>query len=131
MGAPGDAIVGLVRDVARAVVDETLPAAVERLVPAILHQVKRALEDEKKTASATVYVTVRVAAEMMSIHPSTVRKLIADGKLGRYSVEGQLRVMVSDIHAYMAREGGPASPTIDLNQRALAILSDTKPRNDV
>jgi excisionase family DNA binding protein len=68
------------------------------------------------------YVTVKEAAGMMTAHPVTIRKLIADGKLGRYSVEGQLRVKVSDIHAYMAR-AGQSSPTIDLDERARALLS--------
>jgi hypothetical protein len=66
---------------------------------------------------------------MISAHPSTVRKLVAEGKLGKFTVEGQLRVKVSDIHAYLARDGGPTSPTVDLNERALAILRD-KPRNN-
>ncbi len=68
------------------------------------------------------YVTVKEAARIMAAHPVTVRKLMADGKLGRYSVEGQLRVKVSDIHAYMAR-AGQSSPTIDLEERARALLS--------
>lgn len=71
---------------------------------------------------APTYVTVKEAGRIMTAHPVTVRRLIADGKLGRYSVEGQLRVKVSDIHAYMAR-AGHASPTLDLEERARALLS--------
>lgn len=77
-----------------------------------------------------MYVRIPTAAEMMSAHPSTVRKLVAEGKLGRYTVEGQSRIKVSDVHAYLARQGGAPSPTIDLNQRALAILAHSKPRNN-
>lgn len=68
------------------------------------------------------YVTVKEAGRIMTAHPVTVRRLMAEGKLGRYSVEGQLRVKVSDIHAYMAR-AGQCSPTIDLQDRARALLS--------
>jgi excisionase family DNA binding protein len=71
---------------------------------------------------------VKEAARIMSAHPATVRKLMADGKLGRYSVEGQLRVKVSDIHAYMSREGQP-SPTISLDERALQIIAQHKAKN--
>jgi hypothetical protein len=34
----------------------------------------------------------------------------------------QLRVKLSDVHAYMAREGQP-SPTISLDERALEIVT--------
>ena len=68
------------------------------------------------------YITVKEAARIMGAHPSTVRKLVAAGKLSRYSVEGQLRIKVADLHAYLAREPQPGPP-IDLDRRALEILS--------
>jgi excisionase family DNA binding protein len=124
-----EALSALVCEIARAVADEVIPLAIDRAVPKIITEVRRVIDADERIGSA-MYVRAQTAAEMMSAHPSTVRKLVAEGKLGKYTVEGQLRIKVSDIHAYLAREGGPASPTIDINQRALAILSQSRPRND-
>ncbi len=114
----------------RVVIDQVVPEIVERLLPAIIAEARKAADGEQRDGTGPVYVPVKTAAAMMSAHPVTVRRLIADGKLGRYSVEGQLRVKVTDIHAYMARAGGPSSPTIDIHERAVAILASTTPRND-
>ena len=129
MSAALDAIAGLVKEMARAVVDEAAPTLVEKLAPTVIREVMKVLNEERRKEGNAIYVTVRLAAQMMSAHPSTVRKLLNDGKLGRFSVEGQLRVKVSDVHAYMAREGG-VSPAIDINERALAILGQTRAKND-
>lgn len=67
------------------------------------------------------YVSVTEAAEIAGVHPSTVRKLIASGKLGRYSVEAHVRIKIADLHAYMAREPRPGPP-LDLDRRAAEIL---------
>jgi excisionase family DNA binding protein len=93
------------------------------LRPAIALAIKDAGVGTAETSPT--YVTVKEAARIMTAHPVTVRRLIADGKLGRYSVEGQLRVKVSDIHAYMAR-AGQSSPTIDLDERARQLLSRSR-----
>jgi excisionase family DNA binding protein len=124
-----DSLSSLVREIVRAVADEVIPLAIDRALPKIITEVRRVIDADERS-SAGMYVRAQAAAEMMSVHPSTVRKLVAEGKLGRHTVEGQLRIKVSDIHAYLAREGGAASPTIDINERALAILSRAKPRND-
>jgi excisionase family DNA binding protein len=108
--------------------DELLARTVKAVIRESLDDLRPAIASALKDAGAgqdrtsPTYVTVKEAARMMTAHPVTVRKLIADGKLGRYSVEGQLRVKVSDIHAYMAR-AGQSSPTIDLDERARALLS--------
>lgn len=119
-----------VREIAQAVADDVIPQAIDRALPKIVAEVRRVIDAETRSVAGAMYVRAQTAAEMMSAHPSTVRKLVAEGKLGRYTVEGQLRIKVSDIHAYLAREGGAASPTIDINERALAILSQSRPRND-
>src|SRR5260370_39708751 len=124
-----DAITGLMKEMARAVVDEAAPVLIEKLAPTMVHEVKKALDEERRTEGNAIYVTVRIAAEMMTAHPSTVRKLLSEGKLGRFSVERQLRVKVSDIHAYMAREVG-VPPAIDINERALVILGQSRAKND-
>lgn len=121
-----DGLSTLVREIARAVADEVVEKAIDRALSQIVAEVKRIVDEEARSAAGGIYLRVQAAAEMMSAHPSTVRKLVAEGKLGRYSVEGHLRIKASDIHAYVAREGGAPSPTIDLNQRALAILARTK-----
>jgi excisionase family DNA binding protein len=118
-----------VEEIARAVIDQAIPSLLDRVLPKVIAEVKNTLDADTRTAAGAVYVKVQTAAEMISAHPSTVRKLVAEGKLGKFTVEGQLRVKVSDIHAYLARDGGPTSPTVDLNERALAILRD-KPRNN-
>jgi excisionase family DNA binding protein len=92
-----------------------------RALPTLVTEMREMLAQEGTEKGNATYVTVKAAAELMSAHPATVRRLIAAGKLGRYSVESQARVKVSDIHAYMAREGC-TSPTVDLEERALAIL---------
>lgn len=120
---------GFIEEIAHAVVDEAIPTLLDRLVPKVVAEVKKALDADTRHVAGAAYVKVQTAAEVMSAHPATVRKLVADGKLGRFTVEGQLRVKVSDIHAYLARDGGPSSPSVDLNERALAILSQ-KPRNN-
>ena len=125
-----DGISAFVREIAQAVAAEVIPQAIDRALPKIVAEVRRVIDAETRNVAGAMYVRAQTAAEMMSAHPSTVRKLVAEGKLGRYTVEGQLRIKVSDIHAYLAREGGASSPTIDINERALAILSQSKPRND-
>jgi excisionase family DNA binding protein len=97
-----------------------LRESIDDLRPAIAGAIKEAGLGTVQPGST--YVTVKEAARIMTAHPVTVRKLMAKGKLGRYSVEGQLRVKVSDIHAYMAR-AGQTSPTIDLEERARELLS--------
>ena len=97
--------------------------SLDDLRPAIASAIKDAGIGGSETTPT--YVTVKEAARIMTAHPVTVRKLIAAGKLGRYSVEGQLRVKISDIHAYMARSG-QSSPTIDLDERARALLSRSR-----
>jgi excisionase family DNA binding protein len=124
-----EALSALVHEIVRAVADEVIPLAIDRALPKIIREVRRVIDADERSGAA-MYVRAQTAAEMMSAHPSTVRKLVADGKLGRYTVEGQLRIKISDIHAYLAREGGAASPTVDMNERALAILSQSRPRND-
>jgi excisionase family DNA binding protein len=125
-----DGLSMLVREIARVVALEVIPAAIDALLPKIVAEVRRVIDEETRGGAGAMYVRVQTAAEMMSAHPSTIRKLIAEGKLGRYTVEGQLRVKVGDVHAYLARQGGAPLPTIDLNQRALAILVHSKARND-
>lgn len=125
-----DGLSTLVREIARAVADEVVEKAIDRALFRIVGEVKRVVDEEARNAAGGIYLRVQAAAEMMSAHPSTVRKLVAEGKLGRYSVEGHLRIKASDIHSYVAREGGAPSPTIDLNQRALAILARTKATSD-
>lgn len=95
--------------------------SLEEMRPTLVAAVRESAPTPGPMAPAT-YVSAKEAGRIMGAHPKTVRKLVAEGKLGRYSVEGQLRVKVSDVHAYMAREGQP-SPTIDLDERALEILS--------
>jgi excisionase family DNA binding protein len=107
----------------RSAVKETVA---EEIRPVLAEAVREAVGQPARGPAAT-YVAVKEAARIMSAHPATVRKLIADGKLGRYSVEGQLRVKLSDIHAYMARAAQP-SPTISLDERALQILGTGKGR---
>ena len=101
-------------------VKTALREGLDDLRPVIASAVKDAGQAEGPNPRAT-YVTVKEASKIMTAHPVTIRKLINDGKLGRYSVEGQLRVKVSDIHAYMAREG-QSSPTINLDERARSLL---------
>ena len=105
------------RQAARGMAEDVL----RRALPSLVAEMRVILAEETGEKGATTYVTVKAAAEMMNAHPATVRRLIAAGKLGRYSVESQARVKVSDIHAYMAREGC-VSPTIDLEARALALV---------
>jgi excisionase family DNA binding protein len=124
------AMTELVRDIASAVVEEAVPRILEKMLPEIVRQAERIIADDRSTVGAAGYVPVKAAAAMMSAHPSTVRKLVADGKLGRYSVEGQIRIKVSDIHAYLARGAGPGSPTVDLQERALEILRGKARSND-
>ena len=119
-----------VREIAQAVAGDVIPQAIDQALPKIVAEVRRVIDADTRHVAGAMYVRSQTAAKMMSAHPSTVRKLVAEGKLGRYTVEGQLRIKVSDIHAYLAREGGAASPAIDINERALAILSQSKPRND-
>lgn len=118
--AEGSVFVGfemLWRNAAKGMAEDVL----RRALPMLVTEMKAMLSEDAGEKGGPTYVSVKAAAEMMSAHPATVRRLIAAGKLGRYSVESQARVKVSDIHAYMAREGC-SSPTIDLEERALAIL---------
>lgn len=101
-----------------------LRESMDELRPAIASALKDAGVGQQQPGCAS-YVTVKEAARIMAAHPVTVRKLISQGKLGRFSVEGQLRVKVSDIHAYMGR-AGQESPTIDLDERAREILNRTR-----
>ena len=105
------------RQAARGMAEDVLRKA----LPSLVAEMRAILVEETGEKGGATYVTVKAAAEMMGAHPATVRRLIAAGKLGRYSVESQARVKVSDIHAYMAREGC-SSPTVDLEARALAIV---------
>lgn len=125
-----DGLSTLIREIAHTVADEVVTLALDRALPKIVAEVRRVIDAEARNTAGVIYVRVQAAAEMMSAHPSTVRKLVAEGKLGRYTVEGQLRIKVSDVHAYLAREGGAPPPTIDLSERALAILRTTRPAND-
>jgi excisionase family DNA binding protein len=100
----------------------------EEVRPAVTAAVKDAIGEPGRGPAGAAYISVKEAARIMSAHPATVRKLIAEGKLGRYSVEGQHRVKVGDIHAYMGREG-PASPTISLDETALQIIAQHGAKN--
>lgn len=128
MTAPEAAFLAL-KSAVQGAVDEAIPSIVERLAPALLAELKAIGVDGHRPGGGAVYITVKAAAEIMTAHPSTVRKLLCEGKLGRFSVEGRLRIKVSDIHAYMAREAG-VSPAIDINDRALAILGQSRAKND-
>ena len=105
------------KQAARAMAEDVL----RRALPTLVADMRAILAEESSEKSGATYVTVKAAAEIMNAHPATVRRLTAAGKLGRYSVESQARVKVSDIHAYLAREGR-LSPTVDLEARALAIV---------
>jgi excisionase family DNA binding protein len=120
----------LVHEITRAVAQEVVEQALDRALSKIVGEVRRVIDEEARNAAGGIYVRVQAAAEMMSAHPSTVRKLVAAGKLGRYSVEGQLRIKASEVHAYLVPEAGARLPPIDLNQRAFAILTGTKATNN-
>ncbi len=115
-----DAIERLIFEAVRTAVRESVPD----IGPAVAAALKHAGAAHEGGA-AVVYVPVKEAARLMSAHPATVRKLIADGKLCRFSVEGQLRVRVSDLHAYMARESDGAA-TVSVDDRAREILGQGK-----
>ncbi len=100
-------------------VKAALRESIDDLRPAIASAIKDA--GIQSCEAPPIYVTVREAAKIMTAHPVTVRKLIASGKLGRYSVEGQLRVKVSDIHIYMGR-AEQGAPDVDLDERARELL---------
>jgi excisionase family DNA binding protein len=107
-------------------VKAALRESMEELRPAVTAAAREALAESGAPSLGTpAYLPVKEAAEVMSAHPTTGRKLIADGKLGRCSVAGHLRVKLSDIHAYVAREGR-GSPTISLEERALEIIGETR-----
>jgi excisionase family DNA binding protein len=125
-----DSLSAFVREIVRAVANEVIPLAIERAIPKVVAEVRRVMDGDSSMGALVMYVRVQSAAEMMSAHPSTVRKLVAAGKLGRYTVEGHLRIKVSEVQAYLAREGSAISTTIDIHERALAILSHSKPRNE-
>jgi excisionase family DNA binding protein len=111
----------LVRDLVRASLVDAIPTLVVQLVPALVDALARSLQETTSGAAAAKYATAKQAAAMMSCHPATVRRLVREGKLGRYVLGDDVRILVSDIHAYMARSGA-ASPSIDLAERALAIM---------
>jgi len=131
MSARLESMQAMVKNIAHAVVEEAVPLALAKVVPIIARQVEQALREERMTVHGAVYVTTKAAAQMMSAHPATVRQLIAQGKLRRYSVEGQHRVKVSDIHRYIGREAGAGLAPIDLDQRAMSILGGKTASNDV
>lgn len=114
----GGNIEHLIADAVRAAVRESMVD----LQPAIAAAVMEASRAVGPTAAP--YVSVKDAAAIMGAHPKTVRKLIAAGKLGRFTVEGRPRVKVADVHAYLAREGQP-SPTTNLEERARRILASS------
>ena len=76
-----EALSELVREIARAVADEVIPLAIDRALPKIITEVRRVIDADERNGAPT-YVRVQTAAAMMSAHPSTVRKLVAEGKLG-------------------------------------------------
>lgn len=114
-------LVHIVGNLVRASVADAIPILVAQLAPALVEVLERSLRGWTPTAGAAPYLTVKEAAVMMGCHPTTVRRLVRDGKLGRYLLEGDVRIRVSDIHAYLARSGA-RSPSIDLAERALAIM---------
>jgi excisionase family DNA binding protein len=119
---------GMVEEIRR-LIAETVRDAVREAVRELRGE-KPVVTTEPPTpplAPGPEYVSAKEAARIMSAHPSTVRKLIAHGKLGRYSVEGKLRVRVAELHAYLARESQPGPP-VDLDRRALEILGHGSPR---
>jgi excisionase family DNA binding protein len=104
---------------------EAVRAAVRESVTEMQAAIEAAVREAAKQGSpaGAPYVTVKEAAAIMSAHPATVRRLVADGKLARYSVEGQLRVKLADLHAYLAREG--RAEQLDIEGRALEILGSS------
>ena len=119
--APITALQDLLRDAARAVVEESAPALVQKLLPQIVAEVKAEIEKEA-SAGGPVYVSVKDAAKIMGAHPATIRRLMREGKLGRYSVGTQPRLKLSEVHAYVARDRA-VSPTVILDEKALEILA--------
>ncbi len=117
-----DGLQELLREVARSVLEEAGPGLMEMLAPRLVEAVKAALDHEAEGQRSAAYLTIKEAAAVMSCHPQTIRRLIRDRKLGRYSVGSEPRVKVSDIHAYMGREG-PGSPTIDIDAKARELLA--------
>jgi excisionase family DNA binding protein len=113
-----------IEDLILGAVKSALRDSIDDLRPAITEAVKDAIAGGQAGAPAP-YVLVKEAARIMSAHPATVRKLITQGELGRYSVRGQIRVKLSDVHAYLARQGN-GSPTISLQDRALEILGASR-----
>jgi excisionase family DNA binding protein len=100
---------------------ETVRNAVREAVRDLQGEATGVQREEVPPRAGPEYVSVKEAGRIMSAHPSTVRKLVAAGKLGRYSVEGQPRVRVAELHTYLARETRHGAP-VDLDQRALEVL---------
>jgi excisionase family DNA binding protein len=111
----------LVRDLMLASLTDAIPNLVVQLGPVLVDALARSLQETPLGAAVAKYATIKQTAAMMSCHPATVRRLVREGKLGRYLLGDDVRILVSDIHAYMARAGA-ASPSIDLAERALAIM---------
>ncbi len=112
---------GSIEDLIREAVRAALRSSVEEMRPALAEAVREAVA-AGSTSPTGPYVPVKEAAKIMGAHPATVRKLVASGKLGRFTVEGSVRVKLTDIHAYLAREGQP-SPTLNLDEQALLLLN--------
>jgi excisionase family DNA binding protein len=113
-------LLDLVANLVRTSIVDAVPILATQLAPALVDAIAHSLREIPGTNAAT-YVAVKAAAVIMGCHPATVRRLVREGKLGRYLLENDLRIKVSDIHAYMAR-AGVSSPSIDLAERALAIM---------
>jgi excisionase family DNA binding protein len=128
--APRNAVLllDLVASLVRSSIVDAVPVLVTRLAPALVDVIARSFRESAPGIAAT-YVTVKAAAAIMGCHPTTIRRLVREGKLGRYLLEKDLRIKVSDIHAYMAR-AGTSSPSIDLAERALSIMGVRRPGGD-
>src|SRR5206468_4288673 len=127
-GSAGNGRRGWMVDDIQRLIAQTVRSAVHEAVRELQGE-RAAVTTERSTpplAAGPEYVSAKEAARIMSAHPSTVRKLIATGKLGRYSIEGHLRVKVGELHAYLARESQPTTP-VDVDRRALEILRGGSP----
>jgi excisionase family DNA binding protein len=85
-------------------------------------ELRAALATSEHAPEPTQYLAIARAAEIADVQPATVRAWINRGELPGHRAGRLLRVRMSDLRTFLARQGDQQETALDLDERARQIL---------
>lgn len=114
----------LLRDIVRTELDQVVRQYLEPQLRALRERVAELAADESRRAEE--FVCVDRAARVAGVRPRTIREWMKYGHLSRYRSGRLLRVKLSELYEFLAREtDAPAVAAIDAEEYADQFLQET------